>query len=89
MDTTIIILAVIFLIGLIIAFWIGQKIGSSKRDKYWEEVLPEERKDAIMKSRAVLGGQFSENLAPYLPEKNSLTDCMHTLVVLVQGAYQV
>jgi predicted Holliday junction resolvase-like endonuclease len=72
---TIIILAA-FLIGLAIAYWFGSKAGSSKRDQYWEGELPNYRKDAIMKSRAVLGGQFSEQLAPYLPNFDYLpTEC--------------
>ena len=65
-DTTIIIL-VIALIAVFIAFWIGSKVGAFRKHKEWEEALPEHRKDAIMKSRAVLGGQFSEQLAPFLP----------------------
>jgi len=64
-DPITLILIVVF---VVIAFWIGIKFGASRRDKYWEEVIPEEREDAIMRSRAVLGGHFSENLAPYLPD---------------------
>ena len=66
-EITIILLSIIFLIGLIIAYYLGYKIGIFKRDKYWEIQLPGHRKDAIIKSRAVLSGQFSEQLAPYLP----------------------
>ena len=58
---------IIVLIALIVAFFIGQKIGAYKKHKEWEEALPDYRKEAIMKSRAVLGGQFSEQLAPFLP----------------------
>jgi len=50
------------------AYWLGNKAGCFKRDRYWEAELPTYRKDAIMKSRAVLGGQFSEQLAPFLPD---------------------
>lgn len=64
-DTTTLI---IILLAVIIAFFIGQKIGAYRKHKEWEEALPEHRQDAIMKSRAVLGGHFSENLAPYLPD---------------------
>lgn len=66
-DITLIIFAVIFLIGLVIAYIVGKRARHSNREAYWLEQLPLERKDAIMKSRAVLGGQFSEQLAPYLP----------------------
>ncbi len=58
---------IIILIAIIVAFYIGQKIGSYRKHREWELALPDHRKDAIMKSRAVLGGQFSEQLAPYLP----------------------
>ena len=76
MDLSIIIFLVIFLIGLILAYWLGNKIGKFRRDKYWEKELPSYRKDAIMKSRSVLGGQFSEQLAPYLPNFEYLpTEC--------------
>jgi len=68
-----IILIVLF---LFIGLWIGSKFGAFKRDKFWERELPAHRKDAIMKSRAVLGGQFSEQLAPYLPDFPYLpTEC--------------
>ncbi len=76
MDLITIILIIVFLIGLAIAYWVGNKAGRFKRDKWWEGELPSYRKDAIMKSRAVLGGQFSENLAPYLPNFPYLpTEC--------------
>ena len=75
-DLFTIILFLVFLVGLAIAYTIGFKSGTFKRDKYWEGELPSHRKDAIMKSRAVLGGQFSEQLAPYLPNFNYLpTEC--------------
>jgi predicted Holliday junction resolvase-like endonuclease len=79
MDLLTIILAVIilFLIGLIIiAYRFGNKAGAFRRDKYWESEIPNYRKDAILKSRAILGGQFSEQLAPFLPDFKYLpTEC--------------
>jgi len=67
---------IIILVALIIAFFFGQKIGAYRKHKEWEEALPDYRKDAIMKSRAVLGGQFSEQLSPYLPNFDFLpTEC--------------
>ena len=75
-DFFTIILIAIFLIEIAIAYTIGFKSGAFRRDKYWQDELPSHRKDAIMKSRAVLGGQFSEQLAPYLPNFNYLpTEC--------------
>ncbi len=43
---------------------------------YWESQIEAIRQDAIKRSRAVLGGQFSEQLAPYLPDfPFSPTEC--------------
>ena len=56
------------IILLIFAVVFGYFIGKILRDKYWEAQIVAERKDAIANSRAVLGGQFSEQLAPYLPD---------------------
>ena len=70
MDPTLIIFALIFLIGLVIAYFAGQRIGVIRRDNYWQNEIPNHRKDAIMKSRSVLSGMFSEQLAPYLPDFN-------------------
>ena len=75
----VIVLAIIifFLLGLIIiAYVIGKKTGEFRRNKWWEAQIPNHRKDAILKSRAVLGGYFSEQLAPYLPDFKYLpTEC--------------
>jgi predicted Holliday junction resolvase-like endonuclease len=68
MDIITIILAIIILIGLFFAYKIGFKQGSFQKDKLWKEELPFHRKEAILRSRAVLGGHFSENLAPFLPD---------------------
>lgn len=74
-DTSIII-ALIALVGLVIAYYFGYKNGAFRRDRFWEGELPQHRREAIMKSRSVLGGQFSEQLAPYLPDFNYLpTEC--------------
>lgn len=76
MDIAIIIFSLIFLIGITLAYIIGKSNGSFQRDKYWENELPNQRKQAITQSRAVLGGQFSEQLSPYLPNFNySPTEC--------------
>ena len=68
MDIFTIILIIILLIGLFIAYKLGSKSGAFKRDKFWEGEIPSYRRDAILKSRAVLGGHFSEQLAPFLPD---------------------
>ena len=76
MDLTLIIFTLIFLIGLVIAYIAGIKIATIRRDRYWENELPTHRKDAVMRSRSVLSGMFSEQLAPYMPDFNfKPTEC--------------
>lgn len=76
MELIVLVSLVLILIGLFFAYWLGTRIGSIKRDKYWEEQIPDYKKEAILKSRAVIGGQFSEQLAPYLPNfKFNPTEC--------------
>ena len=59
----------ILLIALaLIVLFIGYFIGKYAAKKQHEEKIPEIREDAIKHSRAVLSGQFSEQLAPYLPD---------------------
>ena len=58
----------IIIILIILAFFIGKILGKLIEKKNIDKRIEEERKDAIKKSRAVLGGQFAENLAPYLPD---------------------
>jgi len=67
MEPNTITIIILLLIGMIIAYHIGSKVGHAKREKHWISELPHHRKDAILRSRAVLGGQFSEQLAPFLP----------------------
>ena len=47
---------------------IGYLIGKYISHKGLKERIPEIRQDAINHSRAVLSGQFSEQIAPYLPD---------------------
>ena len=62
---TIVVLVLIFLFILVVGFLIGKKYA----DYLWKhKKVPELREEAIEKSRQVLGGQFSEQLAPYLPD---------------------
>ncbi|KHO46830.1 MAG: hypothetical protein QS98_C0001G0089 [archaeon GW2011_AR3] len=55
---------------LAIAFLaLGYLIGKFLTDSKWRhERVPEIREEAISKSRSVLTGQFSEQLAPYFPD---------------------
>ena len=64
---TIILVLGILILGILIGYFLGHKLGVLKRDRHWELQLPIHRKDAVSRSRAVLSGQFSEQLAPFLP----------------------
>lgn len=51
------------LMAIALAFFVGKMLANRE----WEQKLSSIRDDAVKKSRSVLGGQFSEQLAPYLP----------------------
>ena len=53
---------------VIIILYIGFLIGKYTAKKEHEEKVPEIRETAIKQSRAVLSGQFSEQIAPYMPD---------------------
>ena len=53
---------------LVIILFIGYLIGGYITKKRFEEKIPSLREDAIKQSRAVLGGQFSEQISPYFPD---------------------
>ncbi|MEM4625624.1 MAG: Holliday junction resolvase-like protein [Candidatus Pacearchaeota archaeon] len=76
MDLLIIVLILLTLFLSIIAYLIGYKFGSFREGRIWESKIPKYRKEAIEKSRSVLTGQFSEQLAPYFPNfPYSPTEC--------------
>lgn len=58
---------VLLVVGVIIGYFIGSWIAKLRRDRHWEGQIEGHRADAIARSRAVLAGNFSEQLAPYLP----------------------
>lgn len=57
-----------FVMCFAVAYFLGQKIGKFSKERYWQKEVLNHRKDAILRSRAVLKGQFSEQLAPYFPD---------------------
>ncbi|MBW2983368.1 hypothetical protein KY327_03610 [Candidatus Woesearchaeota archaeon] len=63
---------ILIVLGAVTLLWIGyiagKKAGALLSDRKWRQDLPRIREDAAKRSRAVLGGQFSEQLAPYLPD---------------------
>lgn len=67
---------IIYLIASIVLLYIGFKIGSVVKDFHWRAKLPKLRQESVKKSREVLTGQFSEQLAPFLPNfPYSPTEC--------------
>ena len=57
-------LAGILVVVAILAYFLGRSLANRE----WEKQVSSIRADAVSRSRAVLGGQFSEQLAPYLPD---------------------
>lgn len=62
---------IIFLLGVAVCYLLFSKIIEQQYELKLKQWLFENesqiRRDAIGKSRAVLGGKFSEQIAPYLP----------------------
>lgn len=73
MDVGILIavVSVIAFVLIILAFFIGKKVGDIVANRRWEKLVPALRKDARDKSRHVLRGLFCEMLAPFFPDFNS------------------
>ena len=67
-------MGVLILFFAVVGYWLGRKIGErlyeTKFDEWKKEYEKGIRKDAVERSRAVLGGKFSEQLAPYFPDFN-------------------
>ena len=59
-----ILIVLLILVLVILAYYIGKHIGQRIASREIEK----HRADAVTRSRAVLGGQFAENLAPFLPD---------------------
>ena len=57
----------IFCVAIICMMLIGFVLGSLIQKLKNSSEFKKQRKDAVNRSRAVLGGQFSEQLAPFLP----------------------
>jgi predicted Holliday junction resolvase-like endonuclease len=63
----ILIVAVLMALGLSIGIRLGKRSGRLEAERGLPDLLAAERGDAVRRSRAVLGGLASEQLAPYLP----------------------
>jgi len=68
MDLITILLIIAAIVILIIGYFIGRQIGYLEAQKDFPAILKKEREDAIKRSRSVLSGQFSEQMAPYFPD---------------------
>ncbi|VVB54941.1 Endonuclease related to archaeal Holliday junction resolvase [uncultured archaeon] len=60
--------ALVALAFLVAGALLGWLIGAYSTARRLEKEIPALREDAVKKSRQVLAGQFSEQLAPYLPD---------------------
>jgi len=67
MTVTILLVALAGIVLSIISYMVGKKIGALLTDMRWKKELPHIRKLATKQSRSVIGGQVSEQIAPYLP----------------------
>lgn len=56
------------IVSLVVGVFLGVYVGRLIAERKFLDEIKEHRKDAVMKSRAVLTGQFSEQLAPYFPD---------------------
>lgn len=55
------------LLFLIFGIRIGARIGKLHAERGFDRMMRDERKDAVKRSRAVIGGQLSEQMAAFLP----------------------
>ena len=65
------VLAVCGLVGLMLLLLgvkLGMYVGRLHAERQFASRIETERSDAVKRSRAVLGGQFSEQLSPFLPD---------------------
>ena len=61
------ILALAGILFIIVAFFLGTKIGQLSASKHLTKEIKIAREDAVKRSRSVLNGQFSEQLAAFFP----------------------
>jgi len=69
------IIVVIAILGIFLAYYFAKlrfeirfRRWQESEQQRWQTEIEKSRKEAITQSRAVLGGKFVEQLAPYLPE---------------------
>lgn len=57
-----------FLLCMLVAAWLGRLFGRLEERRSMQRLERGARLDAVKRSRAVLTGQISEQLAPFLPD---------------------
>jgi predicted Holliday junction resolvase-like endonuclease len=57
-------ISILFILILFIGYILGKYVANTQH----QDRIPEIREDAIKQSRAVLSGQFSEQIAPFMPD---------------------
>ena len=62
------VLICISIILILTAFALGRAFGKLETERTQDKLIRSQRKDAVRRSRAVIGGQVSEQLAPFLPD---------------------
>jgi len=63
-----VLIAAIAAVVLMLAYVMGRRHGFLEAERSQEDRIEEARRDAVERSRAVLSGQLSEQLAPWLPD---------------------
>ena len=61
-------LLLLFAVGLLAGLALGRRTGRLEAERGLPDRLASERDDAVKRSRAVVGGQVAEQVAPYLPD---------------------
>jgi predicted Holliday junction resolvase-like endonuclease len=65
MEVIYFIIILILIFFIFIAFYSGKAFGKRYMYEVMEQVIVRERKEAVNQSRAILKGQFSEQLSPF------------------------
>jgi len=68
MDTATALLIVVVALIALATLWAGYVVGKRVAKARFQREIPAVRDEAVKRSRAVLSGQLTEQLAPYLPE---------------------
>ncbi len=59
--------AVLSLVFLIFGLKVGSMLGRLRAERGFDRMVRDERRDAVKRSRAVLGGQLAEQMAAFFP----------------------